>query len=56
MWKDDDEQIMRILSDIEVKNRVGFPVICPICGKKEGHVFFNRDKNSSKRGGMWVWC
>lgn len=56
MWKDDDEQIMEILSNIEVKSKVRFPVICPVCGKREGHIFFNRDKKNSERGGMWVWC
>lgn len=29
---------------------------CPICGKKEGHVFFYRNIESEERGSMWTWC
>lgn len=55
MWKDDDKRIMNILDNIEVKENIQFPVTCPICGKKEGHLYFHRYENEIA-GGMWVWC
>lgn len=55
MWKDDDKRIMNILDNIEAKENKQFPVTCPICGKKEGHLYFHRYENEIA-GGMWVWC
>lgn len=54
MWKDDDK-IMNMLDNIEVKENKQFPVLCPICGKKEGHLYFHRYENEIA-GGMWTWC
>ena len=41
MWKDNDDKIMDILENIETLNRQDFPVVCPICGGKEGHLYFH---------------
>lgn len=56
MWKDNNDQIMDILNNIETKDNKCFPTICPICGKREGHLYFHRNKKGNKQGGMWVWC
>lgn len=55
MWQDNDDKIMDILDNIETRNKC-FPVICPICGKREGHLYFHRYKKDAEQGGMWVWC
>ena len=36
MWKDDNDRIMNILDNIEKKDKERFPIICPICGKRDG--------------------
>lgn len=56
MWKDDDDRIMNILDNIEKKDKERFPIICPICGKREGHLYFHRNRTDDVRGGMWTWC
>ena len=56
MWQENDDRIMDILDNIEVKNKRQFPSVCPICGEKEGHIYFHRYKKDDDRGGMWVWC
>lgn len=55
MWKDDDDKIINILDSIEGEEKEQFPVLCPICGKREGHLYFHRYNNESV-GGMWAWC
>ena len=42
MWKDNDDKIMGILDSIETQNKGCFPVVCPICGEKDGHVAWLR--------------
>lgn len=56
MWQDNDDKIMDILDNIEMKNKECFPVACSICGKKEGHLYFHRYKEDDERGSMWTWC
>ncbi len=56
MWRDDDDRIMDILDSIITKNRKCFPVFCPVCGRKEGHIYFHRYKAGDESGGMWIWC
>ena len=56
MWKDNDDKIMDILENIETLNRQDFPVVCPICGKKEGHLYFYRNVKEDEKGSMWAWC
>ena len=56
MWKDNDDKIMDILENIETLNRQDFPVVCPICGEKEGHLYFHRNVEEDEKGGMWAWC
>ena len=33
-----------------------FPVVCPICGEKDGHLYFHRNRDGDEKGSMWVWC
>lgn len=56
MWQDNDSKIMNILDKVETKSKEQFPVICPICGEKEGHMYFHRNKIGEDKGGMWTWC
>lgn len=56
MWQDGDDRIMDILDIIELDNEQSVPVVCPICGKKEGHFYLSRYKEGEVYGGMWVWC
>lgn len=55
MWQDNNDKILDILDFIEIKNKECFPVVCPICGKKEGHLYFHRYKEE-ELGGVWIWC
>lgn len=56
MWRDDDDRIMDIL-DIDIMgSKEYFPVICPVCGKREGHLYAHRFKEGEDRGGEWAWC
>lgn len=32
-----------------------YPVECPDCGNKSGHIYINRYKDTH-RGGAWAWC
>ena len=56
VWLDNDDKIMDILDNIETENKGCFPVVCPICGKKEGHLYFHRNMEGDERGSMGVWC
>lgn len=56
MWKDNNDKIMEILNNIEEKDKECFPVVCPICGKREGHLYFHKYKENDERGSMWTWC
>lgn len=56
MWKDNDDKIMGILDSIETQNKGCFPVVCPICGEKDGHLYFHRNRDGDEKGSMWVWC
>ena len=56
MWRDDDDRIMDILDTIGTEDRQSVPAVCPVCGKKEGHLYFHRYEEGKEPGGMWVWC
>lgn len=59
MWRDSDYKIDRIAgicSKNEIEEKQHFPVICPICGKKEGHLYAHRHKLGEDAGGRWTWC
>ena len=56
MWQDNDDRIMDILDGIGSGNKGYFPVDCPICEKKEGHIYFHRNKEDDQCGGMQTWC
>lgn len=32
-----------------------FPVVCPECNSKSGHIYLNRYEDTH-RGGAWTWC
>ena len=49
MWKDNDDKIMDILENIETLNRQDFPVVCPICGGKEGHLYFCKNVEGDEK-------
>ncbi len=53
MWLSDDK-IMNIFNYLDYSNN--FPCVCPVCGKKEGHIFMFRPSLEKRRGGGWVWC
>lgn len=56
MWRDDDVRIMDILDTVETQNKESVPAVCPICGEREGHLYFYRYEEGHEAGGMWVWC
>lgn len=56
MWQDNNDKILDILDAIDKKNKECFPVVCPICGGREGHLYFHRYKEGGERGSMWTWC
>lgn len=56
MWRDNNDQIMDLLDIIEIKSKKSFPAVCPICGKKDGHLYFHRNTEGNERGSMWTWC
>ena len=47
---------MDILDNFETSDKEGFPVVCPVCRKKDGHIYFHRHRAEGERGSMWVWC
>lgn len=50
MWQDNNDKILDILDAIDKKNKECFPVVCPICGRREGHLYFHRYKEGGERG------
>ena len=54
MWYEENDNILKILNCI-VTSKEAFPVICPICGKKECHIYMHRH-GDGQRGGLWIWC
>lgn len=55
MWRDDDDKILNILDDLYAEKE-RFPVICPVCGKRDGHAYLHKHNENSQRGGLWLWC
>lgn len=55
MWQCDD-RIMEVLVKDEAEIKEKFPIICPVCGKKEAHLYAHRFKEGEDRGGKWAWC
>ena len=49
MLKDNDDKIMGILDSIETQNKGCFPVVCPICGEKDGHLYFHRNRDGDEK-------
>ena len=40
----------------KIENKQYFPVICPDCGNKAGHLYEHRYEVGKDAGGLWVWC
>ncbi len=40
----------------KIGNKKYFPIICPDCGNKAGHLYEHRYEAGKDAGGMWVWC
>ena len=55
MWKENDDRILEILNIFSEKDS-RFPVICPVCGEKDAHIYIHRHSFESQRGGLWLWC
>ena len=55
MWQYDN-RMMDILDKDEIETRECFPTVCPVCGKKEAHIYAHRFKEGEDRGGEWAWC
>lgn len=56
MWQDNNDKIMDILDNIEASNKKYFPVVCSICRKRDGHLYFHKNREEDELGSMWVWC
>ncbi len=56
MWEDNDNKIMSILDGVEMKEKKQFPINCPICGEKQGHLYFHKYADNESIGGVWTWC
>ena len=55
MWQEDNDKILKIIDCFYDKNKL-FPVNCPICAKKDGHIYLYRHNINSHSGGLWLWC
>ena len=53
MWNDGNDKIMEIMDRLDDKDSV-FPIQCPVCGKKDGHLCIHR--YDEHHGGIWIWC
>lgn len=62
MWHDEYGNRIWMIADVnfldkdKIENKQYFPVICPDCGNKEGHIYEHRYEPGKDTGGMWVWC
>ena len=53
MWNDNKDEILEIIDNVDSSNAV-FPTTCPVCNKKDGHVYYH--KHDELHSGVWVWC
>mgnify|MGYP000712472399 CR=1 FL=1 len=35
---------------LKLKIKDAFPVVCPICGEKDGHLYFHRNRDGDEKG------
>lgn len=55
MWKDDNDDILRIYTQLGLKPK--FPAQCPVCNKRNSaHLYMDVHNLKTRRGGLWVWC
>lgn len=53
MWNDAKDDILDIFE--KVKEKEPLPLYCPMCGKKEAHIYMYRFEDYN-RGTVWAWC
>lgn len=56
MWNDDNDKIMELLKKYIAKDAAIFPMMCPVCEEKHGHIYMHRWKEGVDRGASWAWC
>lgn len=54
MWKDDNDDIDRIYTQLRLKPK--FPAQCPVCKRISAHLYMDLHDFKTRRGGLWVWC
>lgn len=54
MWKDDNDEILKLYVDLKKIKK--FPTECPVCGKNSAHLYMDIHNSKTRRGGLWVWC
>ncbi len=54
MWKDSNDKIDELF--LKLQELKEFPTICPICNKKNAHIYMHVYNNKTRRGGSWSWC
>lgn len=54
IWKDENDKMLDILDELD-KEEITFPALCPVCEKKESHLYMHKE-NAENIGGLWVWC
>lgn len=52
MWNDANKDIFEIFD--KVKEKETLPLVCPVCSKREAHIYMYRFKNN--KGSIWAWC
>lgn len=55
MWNDNEKLITQIEDNLFL-DRKDYPVRCPVCGEKEGHLFYYDHYTSLNKGAKWIWC
>lgn len=53
-WRDGDYYLMDELYS-NLKKRIKFPAICPVCKKNDAHIYMHF-YDERRRGGLWTWC
>ena len=54
MWRDDDDKIEEVYFNFKLIDK--FPTLCPICKKKDAHLYMHIYDDKTRRGGLWIWC
>jgi len=54
MWNSNDD-IIKLLEK-STKKEKGISYSCPVCNKRDAHVFFHRFEEDDIAGPAWGWC